>query len=141
MTPDQVIAQLQGLALDSKKAMQAAELKVATAIADDARENVPTDLAGLAGSIGVEQDDKETTVYVGAPYAPFVEFGTGDTAHGGFAEAYVKTLPVEWQEEAIQFFVNGEGHQQPQPYFYPAVFKHQNDLEDAIGQELQKLTE
>lgn len=75
--------------------------KGAQAIATKARQNTPVDEGILRNSIGVsvELSDRLTRrITVNAPYAAFVEFGTGR-----FAAEQVSKLPQEWQDFASQF--------------------------------------
>jgi HK97 gp10 family phage protein len=49
-----------------------------------------------------------------APYAPYVEFGTGKN----------KVIPAGFEKFAYQYYVNGEGTMNPQPYLIPAFIKY-----------------
>ena len=131
MTPAEAISQLQGIAKGSKKAMKKAELRIAEKIANEARSNAPKDSGELVNSIGVEQDDELTTVFVGVSYAPYVEFGTGSLV----------SIPNGLEEEARQFFINGKGHTSAQPFFFPAVFAIIDKLDEYLDEELSKLAE
>src|ERR1051325_1052125 len=132
MNHDQAIAQLQALAKGAQAAMKAAELKVATEIAEDAKSAAP---GSLPGQIYATQNNKETIVVGGPDISAYVEFGTGI-----FAKEYVASLPEEWKEEAIKFFITGKGHGAPHPFFFPAVLKHQDEVLIAVEAELMKLT-
>jgi len=50
----------------------------------------------------------------GAPYAPYVEFGTG---------IYVE-VPAGYEKFAMQYYVNGKGRMKAQPYLVPAFIKY-----------------
>lgn len=134
MSPEEVIAQLQGLAAGSQQAFQRGALKVANEIAVTAIGLAPEDTGKLIGSIDVVENEQGISVEVGAPYAAYVEFGTG-----GDASSYVPTLPQEWQDEAEQFLVNGEGKTGQHPFLYPAVLRHIEELPEAVDEEIQKL--
>ena len=100
-------------------------------IADNARRDVPKNLAGgggLAGSISVVREKFLTrTVVADKFYAPYVEFGTGP-----YAAAYVPTLPAEVQAYAMQFFVNGLGHMPAAPFMFPNVIRQVPILTERI---------
>jgi hypothetical protein len=69
--------------------------------------------------------------------AAYVEFGTGLSA-----EAYVPTLPDEWQEMALSFYIDGKGTMKKQPYLYPAYFRNipilKKNLSDMLKRETKK---
>lgn len=134
MTPEQAIAQLEQIAANSKQSLAKANFTVANNIALTAIGLAPEDTSLLVESIDVVQDGDSSVVEVNAPYAAYVEFGTGP-----YAAEYVTSLPKEWQDEARRFFINGKGHTPAHPFFYPAVAQHQNDLEGEIEKELTKL--
>lgn len=136
MTPEQAIQQLQNLVKNSNEAMRKAEFTVANNIALTAIQLAPEETGKLVESIDVSQDDSKTGISVAAPHAAYVEFGTGP-----FAADYVAGLPEEWKDEAQKFFVNGEGHSQAHPFFYPAIQQHLPELLPEIEKELEKLTQ
>lgn len=92
----------------------------------DAKTNVPKDESGLASAVFFTPAAiGDPTIKVGCAkyYAAFVEFGTGP-----WAASYVPTLPKEWKEYALKFFVNGQGHTPAQPFVYPAINKNMPKL-------------
>lgn len=134
MTPAQAIAQLQNFAKNSKEAMRRAEFTVSNEIALTAIQLTPENTALLVNSIEVIQDEVRTTVEVGALHAAYVEFGTGK-----YAAEYVAELPEPWKEEAMKFFVNGEGRTQAHPFFYPSIQQHLPEFLPEVDKELEKL--
>lgn len=75
--------------------------KHAHAIATKAKQKAPVDEGNLKNSISVSQGTNnkiERHIVVNAPYAAFVEFGTGK-----YAAQYVSSLPEDWQTYAAQF--------------------------------------
>lgn len=134
MTPQQAIQQLQNLAKNSPEAMKKAEFTVNNNIALTAIQLAPENTGQLVNSIEIKQDGTKSSIVIGAPYSAYVEFGTGQ-----FAKEYVASLPDSWKEEAMKFFVNGEGHTQPHPFFYPAVNQHLPELIPEVEKELAKL--
>lgn len=73
----------------------------------------------LRQSINGSYADYTSRVTVASNYAAYVEFGTGE-----FAASYVPSLPVDIQEYAMQFFVNGKGRLPAHPFLFPAYFKN-----------------
>lgn len=136
MTPAQAIEQLENLAKNSKEAMRRAEFTVNNNIALTAIALAPENTSMLVESIEILQDDTKSSVVVEAPYSGYVEFGTGP-----FAAEYVSELPESWKNEAMKFFVNGAGHSQAHPFFYPAVQEHLPELIPEVEKELEKLTQ
>lgn len=75
--------------------------KHAHAIATKAKQKTPVDEGTLRNSISVSHganNKVERHIVVNAPYAAFVEFGTGK-----FASQYVSSLPDDWRTYAAQF--------------------------------------
>lgn len=99
-----------------------------------AKSNAPTDFGKLGQSIQAVKDTptnwKIEAGGVLAPYAPFVEFGTG-----GLVD-----VPQELQEQAIKF--KGKGIKQinlrPQPYLYPAFLRGSAEYVDKLKKVLEK---
>lgn len=121
------INKLRTLEARVKKVAKKAELKVCALIANDAKATVHKRSGNLANSIGTEQTETTTTVFAGASYAAYEEFGTGPLVK----------VPQGLDEEAMKFFVNGKGNQNPHPYFFPAVFRHRDKLIPMIENDLQ----
>ena len=85
----------------------------------DALEAVPTQFNHLKNSgIPFYSDNQLTgTVAFGgsaAPYAPYVEFGTGSNV----------SIPEGFGAYAMQFYVNGKGTMKAQPFLIPAYIKY-----------------
>lgn len=95
-----------------------------------AKQAVPVDEGKLKGSIFQEPGRLSSTVGASVDYAAYVEFGTGR-----FAAAHVPTLPKEWQDLALTFFVNGKGTLPAHPFLYPAV----NVASDLLLKELKEI--
>jgi hypothetical protein len=87
-------------------------------IFDEAIQNVPVEFNFLRSS-GVPNTQNP---YIGivsfggdaAPYAPYVEFGTGTNVR----------IPQGFSDFAMQYFVNGKGTMKAQPYLIPAFIKY-----------------
>jgi hypothetical protein len=69
------------------------------------------------------ENDLKASVTVAVFYAAYVEFGTGK-----FAFNYVPTLPMEWQDFARLYYVNGKGRMMQHPYLYPAALENNKKL-------------
>jgi HK97 gp10 family phage protein len=123
------IRQLQTLKEKSRQAMRRGEKKIADKIAAQASANAPVKSGILKNSIGVEQTDVSTTVYAAAKHAPYQEFGTGPLTQ----------VPTGYEDYAREFYVNGEGHTPPQPFFFPAVFLYQQEIIPSVEEELAKI--
>jgi len=81
--------------------------RFANDIVTDAKQNLKANGTNnngqLVNSISWVQDkDLEVDVNVGAPYGPYIEFGTKK-----FAGQYVSSLPKEWQDFASQYKKKG----------------------------------
>jgi HK97 gp10 family phage protein len=94
---EQVVAQLRKYGKEVETDIGAITARVASEIALDAKNIAPTNFGALGGSImPIEQSKTVWVISAGgvkAPYAAFVEFGTG---------TLVK-VPSEWTEIAAQF--------------------------------------
>ena len=79
---------------------------------------------GLSGYLYVEKSAGEI--------AAWVEFSTGQDA-----ARYLSTTPVEWQNVARKYYINGKGTIIGQPYMLPAFMKYKEefvkDLKTAIA--------
>jgi HK97 gp10 family phage protein len=99
-----------------------------------AKSNAPVDLGKLGQSIqSVKDNDLNWSIEAGgvlAPYAPFVEFGTG-----GLVE-----VPNELKEQAIKF--KGKGIKQvnlrARPFLYPALLRGRIEYVEKLKKVLDK---
>jgi len=81
--------------------------------------NVPVLDGYLRGSGNTSYQDGQLTGIVAfggnaAPYAPYVEFGTGSGV----------VIPQGFNAFAMQFYVNGKGTMKAQPFLIPAYLKY-----------------
>jgi HK97 gp10 family phage protein len=108
-----------------KKLSKRADLQVKSSVQrntdqifDEALANVPIDRGFLRDSGNANtQNPYLGIVYFGgdlAPYAPYVEFGTGENTE----------VPQGFDKFAMQFYVNGQGRTKPHPYLIPAFIKY-----------------
>jgi HK97 gp10 family phage protein len=113
---DSAISKIRKLSQEAIQKMEDATELTAREIELKAKTLAPTDLGKLGQSIRAEKVTKLNWKIVAggliAPYAPFVEFGTGGMV----------SVPNEWKEIAIKF--KGKGIKQvnlpAKPYMYPA---------------------
>ncbi len=67
-------------------------------IEETAKQYAPADRGYLRQHISTDNKRLKKTITVNAPYAAYVEFGTGK-----YASKYVSTLPTDWQQFANKF--------------------------------------
>ena len=114
-----VIANLRKYGKEAEKDIQGVTELVARNIEKDAKSGVVANFGKLGQSIqAVKINDYNWAIEAGgilAPYAPFVEFGTGGLVQ----------VPTELKEIAIKF--KGKGIRQvnlrARPYLYPALLR------------------
>lgn len=120
---------MQQLTTKVNRAKKIAELRVAERMAADARALAPEDKGLLIAGIDTKQSDTSTSVVSEAGYSAYQEFGTGP----------LTAVPQGLESYAKEFFVNGEGQTAPQPFFFPAIFKHKEELIPEVEKELAKI--
>jgi HK97 gp10 family phage protein len=129
-----VIADLQKYGKEAEKDIEAVTEQVARNIEKYAKQSAPADLGKLGQSIKAVKDTPLNWIIeaggVLAPYAPFVEFGTG-----GLVD-----VPTELKEMAIKF--KGKGIKQvnlrPRPYLYPALVRGRIEYLEKLKKVLSK---
>jgi HK97 gp10 family phage protein len=123
----QVLNRLKRVSSQATLQTKSAVVRNTDQIYAQALSNVPVLDGYLRGSGNTSYSSNQLTGTVAfggqaAPYAPYVEFGTGKN----------KVIPLGFEDYAMQFYVNGEGTMQPQPYLIPAYLKYKkvflNDL-------------
>lgn len=96
---DKLKQQLSGFKTKLEKELSVILDKNAQKVVTRAKQNAPVDEGILRNSISADLSNPlEKHIVVNAPYAAFVEFGTGK-----YAAEYVGTLPDNWQAFASQF--------------------------------------
>jgi HK97 gp10 family phage protein len=115
----QVLNRLKRVSSQATLQTKSAVVRNTDQIYAEAVANVPVLDGYLRGSGNTSYQDNQLTGIVAfggnaAPYAPYVEFGTGKN----------KVIPVGFEKFAYQYYVNGEGTMQPQPYLIPAFIKY-----------------
>ena len=115
----QVLNRLKSISKEAELGVKSSVVRNTDQIYAEALANVPVLDGYLRGSGNTSYQDNQLTGIVAfggnaAPYAPYVEFGTGKN----------KVIPVGFEKFAYQYYVNGEGTMQPQPYLIPAFIKY-----------------
>lgn len=129
-----VLSNLRKYGQEAEKDIEAVTEQVSRNIEKYAKQNAPTDLGKLGQSIQAVKDTPlNWNIEAGgvlAPYAPFVEFGTG-----GLVE-----VPTELQEQAIKF--KGQGikkiNLRARPFLYPALLRGRAEYLDKLKKVLSK---
>ena len=131
---NEVIANLRKYGKEAEKDIAGVTEQMARKIESYAKQNAPVDLGKLGQSIqAVKDTDTSWTIEAGgvlAPYAPFVEFGTG-----GLVE-----VPNELKEQAIKF--KGKGikkvNLRARPFLYPALLRGRVEYLEKLTKVLSK---
>jgi HK97 gp10 family phage protein len=129
-----VIADLRKYGKEAEKDIQGVTEQVARNIEKNAKSGVVANFGKLGQSIqAVKINDYNWSIEAGgilAPYAPFVEFGTGGLVQ----------VPNELKEIAIKF--KGKGIRQvnlrARPYLYPALLRGRTEYLDKLKKVLSK---
>lgn len=129
-----VLADLRKYGKEAQKDIEGVTELVARNIEKNAKNYAPANFGKLGQSIQAVKDTplnwKVEAGGVIAPYAPFVEFGTG-----GLVD-----VPNELKDQAIKF--KGKGIKQvnlrPRPYLYPALLQGRTEYLDKLKKVLEK---
>ena len=129
-----VIANLKKYGKEAEKDIEGVTELVARNIEKNAKTNVVADLGKLGQSIqAVKETPLNWRIEAGgvlAPYAPFVEFGTGGLVN----------VPTELKEQAIKF--KGRGVKQinlrARPFLYPALIRGREEYLTKLKKVLDK---
>jgi len=129
-----VIADLRKYGKEAEKDIQGVTEQVARNIEKNAKSGVVANFGKLGQSIqAVKINDYNWSIEAGgilAPYAPFVEFGTGGLVQ----------VPDELKQQAIKF--KGKGIRQvnlrARPFLYPALLRGRAEYLDKLKKVLSK---
>ena len=115
----QVLNRLKSISKDTELVVKSAVVRNTDGIFKDALSAVPIDFGELQRSGIPSYSDNQLTGTVAfggtpAPYAPYVEFGTGINV----------SVPEGFSAYAMQFYVNGKGTMKAQPFLIPAFIKY-----------------
>ena len=114
-----VTARFQRLSKQAELQVKSSVVRNTDQIYAQAVANVPVQDGHLRGSGNTSYQDNQLTGIVAfggnaAPYAPYVEFGTGSGVN----------VPQGFSDYAMQFYVNGKGTMKEQPFLIPAYLKY-----------------
>lgn len=114
-----VTARFQRLSKQAELQVKSSVVRNTDQIYAEAVANVPIQDGHLRGSGNTSYQDNQFTGIVAfggnaAPYAPYVEFGTGSGV----------VVPQGFSAFAMEFYVNGKGTMKAQPYLIPAYLKY-----------------
>lgn len=108
-------------------------------IARDSKKNAPVDTGNLRKSIGWERmNEKNVRVFAKAPYAPYVEFGTGRAVtlkylqKLGMPDSYAEQFKGKGLRDGNKVFVYAR------PYFFPAVLNNYEKLAERLEKLINK---
>ena len=115
----QVLNRLKRVSSQATLQTKSAVVRNTDQIYAEAVANVPVLDGYLRGSGNTSYQDNQLTGIVAfggnaAPYAPYVEFGTGSGVN----------VPQGFSDYAMQFYVNGKGRMKAQPFLIPAYLKY-----------------
>lgn len=105
--------------------------KYATRIFNDAMSNVRSQQ--VRSSFRLEIGQLRAEIYSNNELAAYIEFGTGD-----FAAQYLGGQPQEVRDEAIKFYVNGQGRIPASPYLFPVFYKYRDEMVREADASIQK---
>lgn len=129
-----VLANIRKYGKEAEKDIEGVTELVARNIEKNAKQLAPANFGKLGQSIQAIKDTplnwKVEAGGIIAPYAPFVEFGTGGLVN----------VPNELKDQAIKF--KGKGIKQvnlrPRPYLYPALLQGRTEYLEKLKKVLEK---
>ena len=129
-----VLANIRKYGKEAEKDIEGVTELVARNIEKNAKQLAPANFGKLGQSIQAVKDNSLNWIIeaggVIAPYAPFVEFGTGGLVN----------VPNELKDQAIKF--KGKGIKQvnlrPRPYLYPALLQGRTEYLEKLKKVLEK---
>ena len=132
-----LLNQINSFGADAQRMAVAVTNLTADSIVSDAKQRSPVDLGQLRQSIGnttASIGNNRSLIFANAPYAAFVEFGTGGKVR----------IPSGFEELASRYKGKGirEVNINPQPFFIPAYLQnipiYQKKLVTALDRETKK---
>ena len=115
---------------DIEKGVDAEIRRIANEILQSALARVPSAKTLLKASAFIEKVQGGYTIGFSAKYAAYQEFGTGPLVE----------IPVGYEDFAMEFFVNGEGHTPAQPFLFPAFLARRDKIVEELSQRLDAYT-
>lgn len=128
---DRLLAKLDSLGGDAEKALQDGIDKATRRVKRDAKLLAPVDTGRLRNSIQSKTTNAdgriEGVVSTNVEYAPYIEFGTGQTGENSQAI----------KPEGISYRHDWKG-QKPQPFLFPALVQNENSIKKDIASTVKK---
>lgn len=111
-------------------------LEWAQKIYNDAMAGLPAGATAIKATYRIETSRGGWTVKIVTEneIAAYIEFGTGS-----FAANYLAGQPKEVSDDAIKFFVNGEGTMPARPYLFPAYYKNREAFIVDLNKKFERL--
>ena len=130
-----VTARFQRLSKQAELSVKSSVVRNTDQIYAEAVANVPVLDGYLRGSGNTSYLNNQLTGTVAfggnaAPYAPYVEFGTGSGVN----------VPQGFEAYAMQFYVNGKGTMRAQPFLIPAFIKYKKVFLNDIRKIAKKIS-
>jgi HK97 gp10 family phage protein len=131
----QVLNRLKSISKEAELGVKSSVVRNTDQIYAEALANVPVLDGYLRGSGNTSYLNNQLTGTVAfggnaAPYAPYVEFGTGSGVN----------VPQGFEAYAMQFYVNGKGTMKAQPFLIPAYLKYKKVFLNDIRKIAKKIS-
>jgi len=131
----QVLNRLKSISKEAELSVKSSVVRNTDQIYAEAVANVPVLDGYLRGSGNTSYLNNQLTGTVAfggnaAPYAPYVEFGTGSGVN----------VPQGFEAYAMQFYVNGKGTMRAQPFLIPAFIKYKKVFLNDIRKIAKKIS-
>ena len=126
-----VISELRKYSKEAEQLIEGITEQSARKIEKDAKQYAPANFGKLGQSINAFKESSSNWVIVaGAPYAAYVEFGTGGLVN---VPAELKDIAITWKGKGIRKI-----NLRPRPYMYPALLKGRNEYLETLKKALSK---
>ena len=126
-----VIAELRKYGKEAEQLIDGITEQSARKIEKDAKQFAPANFGKLGQSINAFKESKASWVVVAnAPYAAYVEFGTGGLVN---VPTELKDIAITWKGKGIRKI-----NLRPRPYMYPALLKGRNEYLETLKKALSR---
>lgn len=126
-----VISELRKYGKEAEQMIDGITEQSARKIEKDAKQFAPANFGKLGQSINAFKESSSNWVIVaGAPYAAYVEFGTGGLVN---VPTELKDIAITWKGKGIRKI-----NLRPRPYMYPALLKGRKEYLETLKKALSK---
>lgn len=126
-----VISELRKYSKEAEQLIEGITEQSARKIEKDAKQYAPANFGKLGQSINAFKESSSNWVIVaGAPYAAYVEFGTGGLVN---VPTELKDIAITWKGKGIRKI-----NLRPRPYMYPALLKGRKEYLETLKKALNK---